>query len=460
MSKTIKFIITSYLLLTTYYLLNAQTNLIINGGNWVNTDDFIVLQNTKFSNNGTFQAGSGTVTMTGDAIAVESQIGGSSPTTFFNLMIDKSANNASLGQHITISNQLTLLNGKLALGNFSMTMGNSATFSGISPDRYILTNGIGGLIRQVGSTWTTFPVGRSTLNPAKLKNDGVFDKFSVRIVDHLLVNGTSGAAVTQGVIPRTWFIDEENAGGSDVSMRLIWRPSHAGTGFDPSTSQITHYTSGQWQDLGSPTNATDDNTYSSDHKYREATNITSFSPFGAKSNGSNLPVELLYFYGEQQNENVLLEWQTATEINNSHFNVEWSTNGVDFIKIGEVQGNETTTDVQFYDFLHKSPVTGENYYRLKQVDFDGKYEYTNILTIDFRFSTFDIKIFPNPTTDYFNIEAPNIVGEMIQIFNIKGQAVKETNHSSSITNIPVTDLARGTYFVKIGKEVKKLIIVK
>ena len=453
-------IITLYLILTTSYLTNAQTNLIINGGHWVNTDDNIILQNTNFLNNSTFQSGSATVIITGNGNDVQAQISGSSATTFFNLKVNKNANNASLGQNITVSNQLILTNGKIALGNFDLTMGSAATFSGISPVRYIQTNGTGTLIHQVGNNWTIFPVGHSTFNPARLKNEGVVDNFSIRVVDQILQNGLSGNAITQGVIPRTWFIEEENASGSDVSMRLIWRPSHAGTGFDPSTSQITHYTSGQWQDLGSPTNATDDNTYSSDHKYREATNITSFSPFGAKSNGSNLPVELLYFYGEQQNENVLLEWQTATEINNSHFDVEWSTNGIDFAKIGEVQGNETTTDVQFYDFLHKSPVTGENYYRLKQVDFDGKYEYTNILTIDFRFSTFDIKIFPNPTTDYFNIEAPNIVGEIIQIFNIKGQVVKETNHSSSITNIPVTDLARGTYFVKIGKEVKKLIIVK
>ncbi len=465
MKSTIKILITSYLLLTICYLAKAQTNLVINGGHWVNGSNNITLNNTNFINNSTFHSGSGAVIVTGDGTAVQSQISGTSSTTFYNLEVNKSSNNASLGQNITVSNQLTLTSGKLAIGNSNLTMGNSATFSGISPTKYIQTNGTGTLIRQVGNTWVTFPIGRSTLNPARLKNVGVLDNFNVRVVDQILLNGTTGNAITQGVIPRTWFIAEETVGGSDVSMRLVWRPSQAGSGFDPATSQITHYTGGQWQDLGVPTNATDDNTYSSDHKYREATNITSFSPFGAKSNGSNLPVELLYFYGEQQNENVLLDWQTATEINNSHFDVEWSTDGLEFQKIGEVQGNGTTTDVHFYDFLHENPCRDvfikRHYYRLRQVDLDGTYEYTNTIQVTFEQSNSStIKIFPNPAAHYLNIESEDLIGETMQFFSINGQLIKEFQHQSLITNLPVTNLPSGTYFIKMGEQVKKVIIKK
>ena len=176
--------------------------------------------------------------------------------------------------------------------------------------------------------------------------------FKIRVEDHFLQNGISGSNITTNVIPKTWLIEEETVGGSDVSMRLVWRPIHVGSGFNTNASHITHFTGGNWHDQTSGA-STADNSYSSDHRYREATNITSFSPFGVKS-GVSLPVELLYFYGEKEGKNVRLDWQTATELNNSHFDVEWSTDGIVFEKIGEVAGAGTTNEVQFYDFLDNS----------------------------------------------------------------------------------------------------------
>ena len=446
----------------------GQNTFIISSGNVnVTNGSNIHLKNTKFQNNGAFDAGTGRVVIEGDAVTNLSTIGGSSPTTFYDLTINKSSNDATLGQNISISNQLTFTSGKFEIGNYNLTMGNSASFAGQNQDRYIVTGGTGSLVRQVGNSWTAFPVGNSKFNPARLKNAGVLDNFSIRVADQILQNGTSGSAVTQGVIPRTWFIEEATIGGSNVSMRLIWRPIHQGTGFDAANSQIAHYTGGAWQGQGSAAAATADNSYSSDHKYREATNITSFSPFGIQSNAS-LPVELLYFYAEKQGKNVRLDWQTATELNNSHFDVEWSTDGISFEKIGEVAGAGTTTEVQLYDFLHENPVNGENYYRLKQVDlptgqagFDEKHEYTNIIEITFDIARqMDISIYPNPAAHYLKIESEDLIGEMVQIFSVNGQLVKELQHQSPITNLPITNLPNGTYFVKMGKQVKKLIIQK
>ena len=446
--------------------LNIQSGTIKVSGN-VN----IVLKNTALKNNSTFHSGSGTVIISGAAASPQSQISGSSPSTFFNLIVNKSANNATLGQDISVNNQLTLTSGKLVIGNYNLTMGNAASFSNINKDRYIKTNGSGTLIRQVGNSWTAFPIGNSTFNPARLKNDGTVDDFSIRVVDHFLQNGTSGSNITTNVIPRTWMIDEATVGGSDVSMRLIWRPlHHNGNGFNTNASQITHYTGGNWQDQTSGV-STADNSYSSDHRYREATNITSFSPFGVKS-GTALPVELLYFYAEKEGNNVRLNWQTATELNNSHFDVEWSRDGISFEKIGEVAGAGTTTEAQFYEFLHKIPHRDIElqriYYRLKQIDlptgqagFDEKYEYTPIINITIEQSkNTTINVFPNPAAHYIKIESEDLIGETIQIFNVNGQLVKEFKHQESITNLPITELPSGTYFVKAKNQVKKLIIQK
>ena len=154
-------------------------------------------------------------------------------------------------------------------------------------------------------------------------------------------------------------------------------------------------------------------------------------------------------------------------MNNSHFDIEWSTNGIEFTKIGQVQGAGTTNDITFYDFLHTSPAQGLNYYRLKQVDlpagqagFDEKYEYTDILSIEFQKSKINYRVYPNPATHYLKMESEDFIGETIQIFNVAGQLVKEFQHKSTLTNLSITDLPSGTYFIKVGKEVKKVIIQK
>ena len=351
-------------------------------------------------------------------------------------------------------------------------MGNTANFTGINKDRYIQTNGTGSLIQQVGVNWVSFPVGNSTFNPARLKNDGTIDNFSIRVVDHFLQNGTAGNAITANVIPRTWLIDEETVGGSDVSMRLIWRPlHHNNNGFDTNNSSVTHFTGGSWQDQTAGASIAD-NSYSSDHRYREATNITSFSPFGVKSGGGVLPVELLYFYAKQVKDGVQLDWETATELNNSHFEVEWSKDGISFEKIGEVTGAGTTNEVQFYEFLHDRNLAGFqnlrglNYYRLKQVDFDGKFEYSETVQItiipkhrETQSNHQAINIFPNPASNFITFENLGTI-EAIHIFSIQGQLVKEIVNPVSSIQYPVSDLPSGTYFVKIEEQVQKIIIAK
>ncbi|MGB0862506.1 MAG: T9SS type A sorting domain-containing protein [Saprospiraceae bacterium] len=174
-------------------------------------------------------------------------------------------------------------------------------------------------------------------------------------------------------------------------------------------------------------------------------------------NAAALPVELLYFYAEKQNENVRLDWQTATEINNSHFDVEWSTDGISFEKIGQVQGAGSTNSIRFYDFLHTSPALGFNYYRLKQVDFDGKYEYSDILNIEFQTRNIEYRIFPNPASSFITIENVE-AGEVIQIFSVNGQFVKTLHCNVSTAIIDISNLPKGTYFIKIGTTVKRILI--
>jgi len=120
---------------------------------------------------------------------------------------------------------------------------------------------------------------------------------------------------------------------------------------------------------------------------------------------SALPIELLYFNGDKQacNQN-LLSWSTATESNNDYFQIERSINGIDFNIIGKIKGAGTSLEIKKYSFSDINPESTINYYRLTQIDYDGKQTQSHIIDID----NFCIK----------NLE-------IVKIVNILGQEVNE-----------------------------------
>ena len=169
-----------------------------------------------------------------------------------------------------------------------------------------------------------------------------------------------------------------------------------------------------------------------------------------------LPVEMTYFKGTGQNENNLLQWQTATEKNNSHFEVEWSSNGVHFTKIGEVSGYGNTLDVKDYEFLHRNLTSSIHYYRLKQVDFDGKFEYSSVISINRQISEdLFLEVYPNPVNEYLTINT-NYQGS-VEVFNVSGQIVRSLNITNQSNVLNINDLEGGIYFIKIGHEVRRII---
>jgi hypothetical protein len=89
-------------------------------------------------------------------------------------------------------------------------------------------------------------------------------------------------------------------------------------------------------------------------------------------------------------------WHTATEHHCSHFEVERSSNGIDFHKIATVKGNGTTNEQHVYSALDRNPLTGINYYRIKEIDRDDKFVLSKIITA--QYDNFEVHVFPNPTT--------------------------------------------------------------
>jgi len=181
-----------------------------------------------------------------------------------------------------------------------------------------------------------------------------------------------------------------------------------------------------------------------------------------------LPVELLTFNAEPENSSVRLNWTTATEINNDYFDVERSSDGRNFSSIQKVRGGGTSSQMLNYNLTDYEPLTGVSYYRLKQVDFDGKYTFSDILPVKFSVSKQLCTIQPNPSTDKVEVVLYTSGEKVIpvKLINAMGALVFQKGWvvHEGINRLPidVAQFAKGVYFVTLenGPEVSKLRLVK
>ncbi|MEM6966251.1 MAG: S8 family serine peptidase [Bacteroidota bacterium] len=172
-----------------------------------------------------------------------------------------------------------------------------------------------------------------------------------------------------------------------------------------------------------------------------------------------LPVELTSFTATRQGDDVILIWETSSELNNERFDIVVAgqplpTDEENYKRIGTVSGAGTTTTNQSYTFLDDSPFkSGLRYYRLKQYDFDGTYHYSDYRVIDFG-AIPKVKIFPNPFVHQINVgflEA-NTHLQKIQLVSTTGRIVFETTNVEGAENFELQlehNISPGMYFLRL-----------
>ncbi|HMR89660.1 MAG TPA: BspA family leucine-rich repeat surface protein [Saprospiraceae bacterium] len=174
-----------------------------------------------------------------------------------------------------------------------------------------------------------------------------------------------------------------------------------------------------------------------------------------------LPIHLLRFDVNQEFGNNRVDWETISEINNEKFIIEHSFDGVRFNQIGEIKGNGNTFTNSQYVFYHENVNAGYHYYRLLQVDFDGKESYSGIkfVLVDISDTHNTLQIIPNPVSNQMNIygEYPNDVH--IQIFNIHGREMNGLvfNKTDSNISVDVSNLPSGLYLVHANGESTRFV---
>lgn len=155
-----------------------------------------------------------------------------------------------------------------------------------------------------------------------------------------------------------------------------------------------------------------------------------FNRLGSIGSEVPLPIVLVSFIGKYQVNTIALKWKTASELNNDYFNLERSLSGMDFNLLYSVTGAGTTSQPSEYLYIDEKPFPGINYYRLKQVDFDGNFTYSEIISVraDYQ-SNQSILLFPNPSDPASDTQ--------IMLSGVTSGTIVEVN-ISSITGQPVS----------------------
>ncbi|MCG8388906.1 MAG: hypothetical protein MJA30_25360 [Cytophagales bacterium] len=181
----------------------------------------------------------------------------------------------------------------------------------------------------------------------------------------------------------------------------------------------------------------------------------------ASTSGNPLPIDFLSFEVELiQRRSVKLKWATASETNNDYFTIERSENSVDWKELARVRGAGNSSDPSYYEWVDRSQQNGTLYYRLKQTDFDGEYEYSELRSIEVSGPKIPVRVYPNPTKNKIVIEGDKLELEKIKIYNAIEQDI--THHISVVESdatrivLDLEKLDAGIFIIKTKNTVNKV----
>ncbi|MCB9056247.1 MAG: T9SS type A sorting domain-containing protein [Chitinophagales bacterium] len=433
----------------------ASSNKTMNvGGNW--------------SNNGTFTQGTSTVVLNG---TTTQSIGGANTTTFNSLTINNtSVAGVTLSKDITVTATLTLTDGVVntsATPNGLLQISSSGSISGGSTDSYV-----SGPLRRTGSSGFTFTVGKSGIySPLTISAPGnVGDIFEA---EYMRSSGSALGSLGSGLYGVSnceyWQLNEINNAGSanSISVNVGWGPSSGcgGSGYvtDLTGIVLAHFDGSTWTSLGGSTEGGSTPSVGS----ITASGVTTFSPFTLGNilpNANPLPVKFSGIKAFEKQSGIQIDWIAYQEDNVDLYQVEHSADGVVFTPIGTVNSRNSSVETN-YSFFDASPLPGVNFYRLRNVDFDGKSGYSNIVKVNLDKSVKDISFYPNPVRGEFvslqssdlakgnySVRVMNSAGQQVytQRFNHTGGAINQTIH------LPV-GMQSGIYILQLDRETSKVL---
>ena len=180
---------------------------------------------------------------------------------------------------------------------------------------------------------------------------------------------------------------------------------------------------------------------------------------------ASLPVTWLSFTGKMAAGQVILDWSTASEQNNRHFEIERSAENQRFTKIGQVAGAGNSNTVRKYSYTDAEPLTGNSFYRILQVDLDGTKSYSAVVRIDNKNQLSAVNIRPNPIVENLEISIPiQYRGKLAGVItDMNGRTIEQISLKAGLNSFSATSLKPGVYMLTIqqdGKLISRERIVK
>jgi len=175
---------------------------------------------------------------------------------------------------------------------------------------------------------------------------------------------------------------------------------------------------------------------------------------GAPESRNALPVELVYFELESKDSKSLLKWSTSTEVATDKFIIEASGDAKNFEVIGEVSASGNSTSFEEYEYVDDDPIIGRNYYRLKIVDLDGSYDYSNIRVNTIFSDESKIRVYPNPAMSHQKMVVEWFADKsqkqtIMSIVDKKGERIYQKIIFQGINYIRLPELTEGIYYITV-----------
>ena len=418
-----------------------------NAGTVTASSDMSVTGN--ITNNGEFV---GTVKLNGGAAQ---SVGGGE---FENLTVDNAG--VTINSSINIDGKLTLTKGVVSVngGQALVFTKNAKPVAGASANSYV-----DGTIWKYGKTPFVFPTGSNGrlaqigIAPGSDATDATYYSASYTL-DADKEPLTTGLPIGMSRVSQaeTWNVDCPD--GKSSKLTLYWSDAEA-SGITPGKESdlvVAHFTEGKWK--------AEPAKFDGVNSITTTAYITSYSPFtfGAKNPEPDinpLPVTFTAFTGRQDGNSVLLEWTTLSENNNDYFEIERSTDGVNYVTIGFVDGAGGSSSLLNYQFADNAPEQGQLYYRLSQVDFDGTCEYADkVVTVYYNGGEFGkLVVVPNPTNGLFRVSASgSMAGGRIELLSQSGMVIRIIDISSFDATVDISDLPSGIYVLRFVTDTKVL----
>lgn len=431
------------------------------GGNWLNSG-------------GTFTARSGSVTLNGTG----AQSVTANSNDFYNLVLNNSSvAGISLNDDVTATNSITFTDGVVTTGSNILTITNTsaASIGGQSGSSFVYGN----LRRYLTSNTSTyaFPVG----NGIGFTNYQLAELVNSNMTGVTYITGSFGALTNHNNNDMTasdgsmtylsvagdgvWTLTPNSQpGGGSYGIRLYitnFSSQFTDNEFGPLKRDESSTTAADWSDGGGSLSAPNGSGRLVSHGYGMRTGLSSFSEFGmgrASTNGNPLPIELVTFTATPDDNVVHLNWVTAVEINNDFFTIERSDDGINYVKVGDVDGAGNSSISHEYSLVDANPGNGEKYYRLRQTDFDGEYTYSPLVsaTVNGQKPQTTITVYPNPVSQNngISIRMQHTLNDeaVVEIFDMgSGKLLYNTQINGTITELDLPEsVTAGVYLVRVN----------